>query len=274
MSNGADLHVHTDVSDGLHSPAEVVQMASEAGLSALAISDHDAVDGIALALDAAATWPVEVIPAVEISTEGDGNLEVHVLGYLIDWTAAELVQHLSLLRDSRLSRAMAMCRRLGELGMPIPWERVREIAGEGSIGRPHLARVLQEEGFVASTREAFDLYLARGKPAYVPRYKITAVQALHLIERAGGLPVLAHPWGLDHLLGGLAAQGLVGLETHYPGYTPDMVEHLSQLAAALNLVCTGGSDFHGLAMLPDNRLGETRVSMECVDALRLRRQKG
>jgi predicted metal-dependent phosphoesterase TrpH len=267
MKNGADLHVHTNVSDGLHSPSEVVDMAIDAGLCAIAISDHDAVEGIAPALDAAAGRPLEVVPAVEISAEGNGNLEVHVLGYFVDWMAAELVQGLAFLRDSRILRAKAMRDRLSELGVPISWERVQQVAGEGSIGRPHLARVLQEEGMVTSTRDAFDLYLARGKPAYVARYKITAVQALQLIKRAGGVAVLAHPWGLDDLLGGLAAEGLAGLEIHYPGYTPDTVEHLSTLAATHNLVCTGGSDFHGLAMLPDNRLGEAGVPMDCLTDL-------
>jgi predicted metal-dependent phosphoesterase TrpH len=271
MKNGADLHVHTNVSDGLHSPPEVVAMAIEVGLSAIAISDHDAVEGIAPALDAVAGRPLEVVPAVEISTEGKGNLEVHVLGYLIDWMEAGLVHELARLRDSRILRAMAMRDRLYELGMPISWERVQQVAGEGSIGRPHLARVLQEEGFVGSTREAFDLYLARGKPGYVARYKITAVEALHLINQAGGVAVLAHPWGLDDLLDGLAAEGLAGLEIHYPGYTPDMAEHLSTLALTHNLVCTGGSDFHGLAMLPDNRLGETWVPMACLAELRERK---
>lgn len=271
MKNGADLHVHTDVSDGLHAPAEVVRMAIAARLEAIAISDHDAVDGIVPALQEAAGGLL-VVPGVEISTEGDGNLEVHVLGYFIDWEAAELVRELALLRDSRISRARAMWDRLSALGMPISWERVQEVAGAGSIGRPHLARVLQEEGFVGSTREAFDLYLARGKPAYVPRFKITAEDAVRLVRRAGGVAALAHPWGLDHLVGGLAAKGLAGLEVHYTGYTPEMVEHLAALAEDHDLVCTGGSDFHGLAMLPENRLGIPRIPIDRLAALRARLQ--
>jgi predicted metal-dependent phosphoesterase TrpH len=270
VKGGIDLHIHTSASDGLHSPADVVRMASEAGLCVIAISDHDTVDGIAPALDAVSGRALEVIPAV--STESDGSREVHMLGYFIDWTAEELAGDLVRLRNSRLGRARAMRDRLSELGMPISWERVQELAGEGSIGRPHLARVLQEAGFVGSTREAFDLYLARGRPAYVSRFKIAVGEAIRLINNAGGVAVLAHPWGLDDLVPDLAPQGLAGLEIHYPGYTPDMIEHLSTLAAAHDLVCTGGSDFHGLAILPDNMLGAIRVPIECLEGLRARKQ--
>ncbi len=270
-NNHVDLHLHTVVSDGLHTPAEIVQMAHAKGLRVISISDHDTVDGIAEAQQAALGTGVEVIPGVEVSTDVD-VLEIHILGYFVDYADEEFVSELARFRASRLERARTMLSKLRDLGVPVSWERVKEIAGDGVVGRPHVARAMLEAGHVGSSQEAFDLYLGRGKPAYVPRLKMTPAGAMHLIRKAGGLPVLAHPWGVTAILSDLVREGLVGLEAYYTGYSAEMSDHLCRLARQYDLVCTGGSDFHGLDLLPDNRLGQVYVPDECVEALRERKR--
>jgi hypothetical protein len=271
MKQGIDLHLHTTISDGLHSPTEIVRMAQREGLRAIAISDHDAVDGIAEAIAAAQGSALEVIPGLEISTDAD-DLEVHVLGYYIDYTSTELATELAEFREARVARAKKMLEKLAALGVQLSWARVREIAGDGAVGRPHIALALQEAHYVGSSQEAFDRYLGRGRPAYVSRLKKTPLEAIQLIRKAGGLAVLAHPWGLDALVGGLARQGLVGLEAYYNGYSTEAVGHLCWLARQHHLLCTGGSDFHGLALLPENRLGQVHVPESCLHALHERQR--
>jgi len=269
MTSRADLHIHTIYSDGLHRPAEIVEMARKEGLQVIAISDHASVDGLPEAVEAAEGTPLQVIPGVEISTEVEG-LEAHILGYFVAYHSQNLRAALLRLQQSRLERMKKMLARLAALGVVLPLDGVKQHARGGALGRPHIAKAMVDAGLVSSTQEAFRRYLGKGRPAYVPRDKASPQDAFRLIRAAGGLPVLAHPWRLTPFVPKLVAGGLVGLEAYYPGYSPGITNHLVKLAQRHGLVCTGGSDFHGLALLPNNRLGQVHVPLQCVEALRER----
>ncbi len=265
-----DLHIHSSVSDGQLSPADIVCKAAELGLTVIAIADHDAVDGIAHALVAAQAFPrLKVISGVEISTVVP-NGEVHVLGYFIDYTDHKLEATLSRFRHSREQRAQGMITKLKDFGIHIEWQRVQEIAGSGSIGRPHIAQAILEKGYIASFKEAFDKYIGRGAPAYVEREKMSPVEAVELVLRASGLPVLAHPLTTDDpetMVIELKAAGLVGLEAYYNGYTADEINELISLANKYNLIATGGSDYHGLDTGTETMIGGADVPMESAKRL-------
>jgi len=237
-----DLHIHSTVSDGRFSPEEIV-------LSVIALADHDSVDGIAPALEAAKAFPgLSVIPCVEISTD-TANGEVHVLGYFIDYTNQELKAALERFRSSRRRRAQGIIARLADLGIHIDWQRVQELAGGSSIGRPHIAQAMLEKGYITSLPEAFTKYLGQGGPAHVAREKMTPVEAVELILRADGLPVLAHPFTTSEpeaMVIELKAAGLVGIEAYFHDLTADEVKSLISLADRYNLIATGGTDYHGL----------------------------
>ena len=265
-----DLHIHSTASDGRLSPTEVVYKSVELGVTIIAIADHDSVDGIAPALAAAKTLPwLKVIPCVEISTDVPQG-EVHVLGYFIDYTDHELEATLRRLRSSRLQRAQGMIAKLGNLGIHIEWQRVQEIAGSGSIGRPHIAQAMLEKGYIASIKEAFIKYISRDGPAYVEREKMPPLEAVELILLAGGLPVLAHPLtinDLETMIVELKAAGLVGIEAYYDGYTADEINKLVSLAERHNLIATGGSDYHGLDASIETMIGGVDAPMESAEQL-------
>ncbi|MDQ7843614.1 MAG: PHP domain-containing protein [Armatimonadota bacterium] len=265
-----DLHTHTTVSDGLLAPEAVVQAAAEAGVAVLAVADHDTTDGVDPALEAGRRSGVEVIPAVEINTDVDAS-EVHVLGYFIDHHLPWFQQFLMRLRDGRVNRAARMVEKLNALGIPIRFERVRAIAG-GAVGRPHVARALVESGAVKTTEEAFEKYIGRSGPAYVERMKLSPQEAVAIILRAGGIPVLAHPgWGVrDEMIAELAGAGLEGLEVYYPDHTPAMVAHYLDVAARHRLLVTGGTDFHGGDLATKVAIGSQYVPPEAVDRLKAR----
>lgn len=262
-----DLHIHTTISDGLHPPSEIVSLARTAGLHTIAITDHDAVEGIPEALAAAEGGGLEVLAGVEVSADM-GHAEIHILGYLIDWRDAELVESLALSRASRLERLDLMLERLRAIGIHVSREHVLALADGGSVGRPHVAMAMREGHHVETIQEAFDRYLAEGRPAYVPRAKMTPGEAIARIRAAGGLAVLAHPWGITSLVPELVKQGLAGLEVYYTGYTPAMSAELIAIAKLHGLVCTGGSDFHGLDTMPENLLGGVAVPSSCVEQLK------
>jgi predicted metal-dependent phosphoesterase TrpH len=265
-----DLHIHSTVSDGQLSPSDIVHKAAELGLTIIAIADHDSVDGIAPALVAAQAFPrLKVIPCVEISTDVP-NGEVHVLGYYIDYTDHKLEVTLNRFRNSREQRAQGMITKLEDYGIHIEWQRVQEIAGSGSIGRPHIAQAMLEKGYIASLKEGFTKYISRGAPAYVEREKKTPVEAVEVVLRANGLPVLAHPLTTDDpemMVIRLKAAGLVGLEAYYNGYTADEINELLSLANKYNLIATGGSDYHGLDTGTETRIGGADVPVECAKRL-------
>ena len=265
-----DLHIHSTASDGRLSPEDVIYKSAELGLSIIAITDHDTVDGIAPALAAAKAFPqLKVIPGVEISTDVPQG-EVHVLGYFIDYTNHELEATLRRFRSSRLERAQGMIAKLRNLGIHIEWQRVQEIAGTGSFGRPHLAQAMLEKGYIGSFKEAFIKYLGRDGPAYVEREKMTPAEAVELILLASGLPVLAHPLtinDLETMIVELKAAGLVGIEAYYDGYTADEINKLVSLAKRYNLIATGGSDYHGLDASTETMIGGANVPMESAEQL-------
>jgi len=265
-----DLHIHSTASDGRLSPEEIVPKSVEQGLSIVALADHASVDGIAPAVAAARSFPeLRVIPCVEISTDVP-NDEVHLLGYFIDYTDHELQATLKGLRDSRSRRAQGMTAKLRKLGIHIEWQRVREIAGGGSIGRPHIAQAMLEKGYVASVKQAFTKYIGRNRPAYIEREKMTPVEAVKIILRANGLPVLAHPLTINNLetmVIELKATGLVGIEAYYNGYEADEINRLVSLADRHNLIPTGGSDFHGLDASNETMIGGADVPMEAAERL-------
>lgn len=272
-----DLHTHTTASDGRYPPAALVDLAVARGVEVLAVTDHDSTEGVAAAQARGRERGLEVWPGVEISTDLP-QAEVHILGYFVDTTDPTFQATLRRLRESRRERAWRMVQRLADLGRPVSWERVVELAGGGAIGRPHIAQAMVERGYVASIREAFERYLGRGGPAYVERYKLTPVEAVRLIRQARGLPALAHPLfiggavaggqpAVEALLPDLVAAGLVGLEVYYPGYDETAQAYLLALAARYDLVPTGGSDFHGR---DDGHgdLGSVDVPLESVARLR------
>jgi len=265
-----DLHIHSTASDGRLTPAEIVNKSAELGLTIIAIADHDSLDGIAPALVAAKAFPwLRVIPCVEISTDVPGG-EVHVLGYFIDYTDPELRASLVRMRNSRRGRALGMIAKLEKLGMPIDWERVQELAGSGSIGRPHIAQAMLEKGYIASLKEAFTKYIGRDGPAYVEREKLTPVEAVQLVLQANGLPVLAHPFTIsdpEPMVIRLKAAGLVGIEAYYNGYTADEINRLVSLADRHNLLTTGGSDYHGLDASTETMIGGADVPIESAERL-------
>ncbi len=263
-----DLHAHSTASDGELPPADLVRYAIERGLSVIALTDHDTTAGIDAALAAARGTSLTVIPGVELSADVPQG-EVHILGYLMDWRDAHFQAMLVKFRDGRYGRAEKMTKKLAALGAPISFERVKELAGDASIGRPHVAQALLEAGHVATVSEAFDKYIGRTGPAYVERFKLTPEDAVTLILRAGGVPVFAHPRDMLNYVEPLVKAGLIGLEVHYGTYDDLTIAELARLARQYGLLATGGSDFHGLdKMAHMNNLGDVNVPPEVVDKLR------
>ena len=265
-----DLHVHSTASDGRLTPAEVIREAAERGLVYIALADHDSVDGIAAARAAAQSLPhLTVIPGIEISTDIPQG-EVHILGYFIDYNDPQLLAQLEDFKNSRLRRAQAMVAKLDGLGVHIDWQRVLEIAGASTIGRPHIAQAMMEKGCVPSFKDAFDEYLGHGKPAYVEREKMLPAEAVAIIIKARGLPVLAHPLTTEDpegLISELKPAGLVGMEAYYKDYTAEEVEGLVALAQKHGLIATGGSDFHGIEPDEETAIGGADVPLEAAERL-------
>ncbi len=265
-----DLHIHSTASDGKLSPADIVLKSAERGLTIIALADHDSVDGIAPALAAAKAFPqLKVIPCVEISTDVPHG-EVHVLGYFVDYTDHKLKATLERMRHSRRERAYGMVTKLGKLGIHIEWQRVQEIAGSGSIGRPHIAQAMLEKGYITSVKEAFTKYISRDGPAYVKRGKMTSKEAVELLLRTNGLPVLAHPLTINDpetIVIKLKAAGLVGIEAYYDSYTAEETYRLVSLADRHGLITTGGSDYHGLDNSTETMIGGVDVPIESAEQL-------
>jgi predicted metal-dependent phosphoesterase TrpH len=270
---GIDLHTHTDRSDGTFTPSELVRRAAGLGLDVVAVTDHDTTEGLAEARATGEEVGVEVVPGVEFSAEHDGT-SVHVLCYWMDVEDADLQAELGRLRDDRFRRGELMVGRLNELGMPVSFERVREIAGGGNIVRPHVAQAMVEAGVVGSEGEAFERWIADGKPAHVPKHALEPLDALALIRAAGGLCVLAHPgmWGDQtevpvELIESMAGAGMAGLEVDHTDHTSEQRARYRALAERLGLVPTGGSDCHGTRYDPI-RLGTSRCAPESFASLR------
>ncbi len=241
-----DLHVHSTVSDGTLTPREVVETAAAEGLTLLAIADHDTTDGLPEATEAAQAAGLKFVPAVELSV-GAYSYEVHMLGYFIRFDHPDAQATLAWLRQARDGRNEGIVKRLRELGAEVDLARVREIAGGGSVGRPHIAAALVEAGHVASVSEAFRRYLGRGKAAYVPRERLSPEKACEMIRAAGGLPVLAHPAKLPSrdAMEALLAVGVAGLEVYHCDHSERDSAELLALVRERGLLATGGTDSHG-----------------------------
>lgn len=276
--NEVDLHTHTTASDGTLAPRQLVGRAARLGLKYLGITDHDSTAGVAEAMAAGQQSGVTVIPGVEINTDVPGA-EVHVLGYYLDPDHAELVEQLARIREGRVGRARKMAEVLTGMGAPVAFERILQIAGEGAIGRPHVAQALLEAGHVGSYQEAFAKYIGRNSPAYVERMKFSPAEACALIRRAGGVPALAHPvffdrfgaikstFDLHALLPHMIESGLAGIEVYYPGYDALTIEYLLGIARRYGLIATGGTDFHGVRP-NEGDLGGVYVPVKVVRRLR------
>ena len=241
-----DLHIHTTASDGTVAPELIVERAVEMGLKAIALTDHDAVEGIEPAILSASGKKCEVVPGVELSATVDG-VDLHLLGLYIDWEHGSLREQLESFRKVREERAENIVNKLNHLGIPIDMEKVKMIAGEGAIGRPHIAEALLQEGVVTSFNEAFGRYLSHNGPAYVPKFKISPEKGIEMIRSAGGIAVFAHPGTVrrDELIPLFVEQGLQGLEVIHPDHNSSTTQHYLNVVHKHGLVATGGSDFHG-----------------------------
>lgn len=266
-----DLHLHTTFSDGSRTPTDVLALASKANVSAVAITDHDTVNGLPEAIQAGRTLGIEVVPGIELSSRW-GNTEVHILGYFLDWNNAELHRHLTRFQDARHVRNPRIIEKLNSLGVHLTYDDVKILAGDASIGRPHIARVLIEKGYVTSAKEAFDRYLADGALAHVPRELPEPAEAIAVIRAARGVAVLAHPSWLDRSEGiykiseQLKAAELGGIEVYYSTHRPEQTETYLDVARRLDLLVTGGSDFHGVTK-PDIEVGIGRGQLKVPEAV-------
>jgi 3',5'-nucleoside bisphosphate phosphatase len=271
-----DLHTHTIASDGTLSPRELVQVAVRHGVTVLGITDHDSTEGLAEAMvEAARHPPLAIVPGLEINCDVEGA-EIHVLGYFIEYEAPWFQEFLREQRAERVARVHRIAERLTELGLPIEAAEVFAIVGEGSPGRPHVAQVMVKRGYVKSVREAFDKYLKANGPANVPRRRLSPVEAVRVIRRAGGVPVFAHP-GLadrDQLIPELIAAGLLGIEAHYAEHSSAQTTDYLELCRRHDLVATGGSDYHGPQSGRSNPPGTPAVPWSAWEELRRRAGRG
>lgn len=246
-----DLHVHSNESDGTYTPSELVDYAIEKGLAAFALTDHDTTKGLAEAIRASRGKPVEVIPGIEFSTEYEGR-DIHIVGLDFDYEDQEFQSQLKRFRDSRDLRNEKMIRKLNEAGIKLTWEDMEKRFGEAVWTRAHFARYMLDEGYIRDMSEAFERYIGDGCPCYVPREKVTPHQAVSLVRRAGGIPVLAHPLQyhlqpekLKELVCELKKSGLLGLEAVYSTHRGYEEDEMRRLARISGLCISGGSDFHG-----------------------------
>ena len=269
MSRFADLHIHTHFSDSSSSPQEVVGEAIGADLYCIAITDHDTIDGVIPAQRAAEGHDLEVIPGIELSSEFSQK-DIHILGYFVDCEDPALRQKLDEIQESRITRMKGMIQKLKEQGIHnIEFEDVMSRTEAKSVGRPHLATVLFEKGWVGSLREAFDKFIGEECPAYVGKYKQTPYEAIDLIRKAGGISVMAHPMitQKDELIPSFVDAGLQGIEVYYPNYSNNSISFYEGLAKKYNLVTTGGSDAHGKAR-PGTFIGKRKIPYEIVEQLK------
>jgi len=276
-----DLHAHTTASDGSLTPTELVALARESGLSALGVTDHDTVGGLAEATDAARGAGLELVPGVELSVDYPRG-QFHLLGYFVDFTRGALLERLQYLQDYRFRRNEKKVERMEQHGLPITMEDIAREAGSKVIGRPHMALAMVRKGIVGSTQEAFDRYLADGRPCHLPKVKLIPADAIALLHSAGAVTILAHPKYLQISdpaevrteLASFKEQGLDGIEVYYSQHTEAETALYGEIAGELDFVISGGSDFHGRSK-PTVKLGVvyqgTGVSDEVMDGLRGRR---
>jgi len=261
-----DLHIHSTASDGSLSPLEILNLAKDLNLGAIAITDHDTIDGAKDAISCGIPPSLKFLTGVEISTEPPPSFpfsgSLHILGYAIDLNDTFLSQTLSVLQESRKNRNPRILELLSNLGIELSLDELRNEAGDCQLGRPHIAQLMVAKGFVKSVNEAFKKYLGNDKPAYVDKYRIDCARAIQIITNAGGIPVLAHPYlipmknekMLEALIVTLKEMGLKGIESYYPEHPPDLIARYNEMADRYNLLTTGGTDFHG-SIKPEIKMG-------------------
>jgi len=268
-----DLHTHTTASDGSLTPSQLVRYARQKGLTAIAVTDHDTIDGNAEAMAEGEREAISVVPGVEISVDyAPGSM--HMLGFFIDSSSSGLSDKLRLLQDSRADRNPRIIQKLNDLGVGITYQEVIDVSGGGQVGRPHIAQVLLQKGYTRSIQEAFDRYLGKGAPAYLDKFRLEPADAISMIIEAGGVPVLAHPFTLncastdelERLVKQLVSLGLAGIEVYYSEHSPQQVFIYESLARRHNLLMTGGSDFHG-ANVSGIDLGKGRGGLNIPHAI-------
>ncbi len=269
QANGyADLHLHTNHSDGYYSLTELIDKTLSHDLKTISIVDHDEIGALDEAIEYGKLKGIEVIPGVELSVSYK-HFDLHVLGYCFDHKSPELVEHLNLFKKERIQRAKKMVASLTKLGMPISFEAVMKKAGHGSVGRPHIANVLLDDEYVYSFQEAFNKYIGNGKPAHVGKLKIDIQAVLKLVKAAGGVCSIAHP-GLELLdddLLALIKEGVDAIEVVHPKHNGEKTKQLRQLAESNGVLTTGGSDFHG-GRKGEEALGKYKVPCEVVTSLK------
>jgi predicted metal-dependent phosphoesterase TrpH len=248
MMSFADLHLHTQFSDGTYSPEELVAQAHRFGLAAIALTDHDTVEGCERSTLACEAAGIEFIPGTELTAEQQG-VELHILGYFLDTQNPKLLVEIGRFQTVRQARVREMVARLNEMEVPLEVDKVFALANCRAPGRPHVARALVQAGLCANLDEAFERFLKKNRPAFVPKFKMSAADSIQLIHQAGGVAVLAHPGlnGADGLIPGLAEAGLDGLECFHTKHAPSTSEHYLRIADRLQLLVSGGSDCHGLS---------------------------
>jgi predicted metal-dependent phosphoesterase TrpH len=275
-----DMHIHTNYSDGSFSPTEVVEYASKMELLAISITDHDCVSGIDEALSVAKKNNIEVIPGIELSCQVENSpqkMEMHILGYFIDYKSEKLQNILSTFKQTRYDRALTILDKLKEHNIVFKDKIFIQNAQNQSIGRLHFAKALVMEGFVGSVQEAFQRYLSYGKPAYVPKHCMCPIEAIELILSVGGLPVMAHPYYVHYndksVLRNLVDSGLVGIEVWHVKHTDNLVKKFLELAKEFNLLITGGSDCHGPFKKEAPLIGRIKVPYYILDNLKMANKK-
>jgi len=263
-----DLHVHTNASDGILSPKEVIDLAVKKKLAAIAITDHDTTDGYVGAIEYARQCDIELISGVELSCMYKNN-DVHLLGYLIDHDNPEFVKTIRLFREERLNRGRAMVVKLNEMGINLNMETVAAIAGNSVMGRPHIADALVREEFVRTFDEAFARYLGYHAPAYVPKMHFEVERAISIIHLIGGVAVLAHPGTLGHdeYIPSFVEMGLDGLEAYHSLHSTADIDRYKAMADKLGLIYTGGSDCHG-PRKGKSLMGSLRVPIDCLERMK------
>ncbi|MFB3120090.1 MAG: PHP domain-containing protein [Stenotrophomonas maltophilia] len=270
MPADVDLHLHTLASDGRLTPTELIKLVAEKGLKVVSVSDHDSTEGLAEAYQAATEFPdLRIIPGIELSTDIPGD-EIHMLGYFMRYEDEEFQGILRRFREGRLERGRLMVEKLATLGVYVEWERVLEIAGDGSVGRPHIALAMVEKGYFKEPRGPFAEYLGRNGKAYVERQKMTPAEGVEMLARVGGVAVLAHPAQLNDLddkVAELKEAGLKGMEVHYAMYSPETVLYLAEVAQRHGLIPCGGSDYHCLGNTGEALPGTLGPPLETVERL-------
>jgi predicted metal-dependent phosphoesterase TrpH len=270
-----DLHSHTTASDGEHDPAELVALAVKAGVTTLAVTDHDTVAGLSVCSEAAQRLGLTLVKGIEISAMLHRR-QVHVLGHFIDVLEPGLQGYTERLKRDRETRMERMVAKLKSMGIPVAMEQVQALAGDAHLARPHLARVLVQLGLCTSPQQAFDRFLGDGRPAAVEHRELPAPDAIALIHAAGGVATLAHPGSSKierHDLVALKAAGLDGLEVEHSDHPPSLRAKFHALARQLDLVATAGSDFHGQRLAPDRHLGSASLRGGALEQLRSRCSK-